>query len=345
MHCSTPSNCLAWAIHGAASKASSFRSTVRPIERPPNGRRAGQRYGFTSGWRMSTISKPISTAALRPSTPRSSCPPCEEECDVINLQCAERYCLRAFHGALESPALLSLCRICGDLRWRANSRCWVRNRKPHPCYAGVRRGKKHRRRGSCGHLSGIRKTNDPRSAGRFQNRRCDQPAVCGQKFRSGFCDAGSSFRARCKKGGRRNATGGPLGGSCGSYCLGWSRWNAGPKAFWDAAATPGVADGKMLCDFYFRPMTRPNEMLAAWSDAGLRSVEQASITIRFEYENFSDYWLPIAAGEASLGKFALSLAPEQWAPLEAAVRNVYLGDEPDGPRSFATTAWACKGIV
>jgi len=117
------------------------------------------------------------------------------------------------------------------------------------------------------------------------------------------------------------------------------------RLFWDAAATLGIASDKVLRDFYFRPMTRPNEMRAAWSEAGLKSVEQSSITIRFEYENFSDYWFPIAAGEAALGKFALSLAPEQRAALEAAVRNVYLGGEPDGPRSFATTAWACKGIV
>ena len=63
------------------------------------------------------------------------------------------------------------------------------------------------------------------------------------------------------------------------------------RLFWDAAATLGIADGKVLRDFYFRPMTRPNEMLAAWSEAGLKSVQQSSITIRFEYENFSDYWL------------------------------------------------------
>jgi ubiquinone/menaquinone biosynthesis C-methylase UbiE len=117
------------------------------------------------------------------------------------------------------------------------------------------------------------------------------------------------------------------------------------RLFWDAAATLGIANDKVLRDYYFRPMTRPDEMLAAWSEAGLKSVEQSSITIRFEYENFSDYWFPIAAGEAALGKFALSLAAEQRAALEAAVRKVYLGGEPDGPRSFATTAWACKGTV
>src|SRR5260221_8299387 len=90
------------------------------------------------------------------------------------------------------------------------------------------------------------------------------------------------------------------------------------RLFWDAAATLGLADGKVLRDFYFRPMTRPNEMLAAWSEAGLKSVQQTSITIRFEYENFSDYWFPIAAGEAAPRKFALSLAPEQKAGFEAA---------------------------
>src|SRR5260221_827341 len=73
------------------------------------------------------------------------------------------------------------------------------------------------------------------------------------------------------------------------------------RLFWDAAATLGLADGKVLRDFYFRPMTRPNEMLAAWSEAGLKSVQQASITVRFQYENFSDYWLPSAAADAAPG--------------------------------------------
>jgi hypothetical protein len=107
----------------------------------------------------------------------------------------------------------------------------------------------------------------------------------------------------------------------------------------------GIADDKMLHDFYFRPMTRPNDMRAAWSEAGLKHVEQSSITIRFDYENFSDYWFPIGAGEGALGKFAVGLKAEQRDALEASVRNVFLGGEVDGPRSFATTAWVCKGVV
>ena len=37
----------------------------RPIAPPPNGRRAARRCGSISGWRMSTTSRPISSAALR----------------------------------------------------------------------------------------------------------------------------------------------------------------------------------------------------------------------------------------------------------------------------------------
>lgn len=127
----------------------------------------------------------------------------------------------------------------------------------------------------------------------------------------------------------------------------WDSFGGMPatRLFWDAAASLGIANDKVLRDFYFRPMTRPNEMLTAWSEAGLKRVEQSSITIRMEYENFSDYWLPIATGEAALGKFAVSVAAEERAALEQAVRKVYLGGEPDGSRSFATTAWACKGTV
>jgi SAM-dependent methyltransferase len=127
----------------------------------------------------------------------------------------------------------------------------------------------------------------------------------------------------------------------------WDSFGGMPaqRLFWDAAANLGIASDRVLRDYYFRPMTRPNEMLAEWSEAGLKLVEQSSLTIRMAYENFSDYWQPIAAGEAALGKFAVSLAADERAALEQAVRKVYLGGEPDGLRSFATTAWACKGIV
>jgi len=50
---------------GAVSKASSFPSTAIPTARRRNGRPAGRRCGFISGWRMSMTSRPISIADLR----------------------------------------------------------------------------------------------------------------------------------------------------------------------------------------------------------------------------------------------------------------------------------------
>lgn len=117
------------------------------------------------------------------------------------------------------------------------------------------------------------------------------------------------------------------------------------RLFWDAAASLGLADDKAMRNFYFRPMTQPDEMRASWSEAGLKNVVQSSVTIRFNYRDFSDYWMPIAAGEAAPGQFAVGLAAEQRAELERAVRNVFLSGAPDGARSFATTAWTCKGTV
>ena len=67
--------------------------------------------------------------------------------------------------------------------------------------------------------------------------------------------------------------------------------------------------------------------------------------IRMDYENFDDYWAPIAAGEGPLGKFVASLDATERARADAAVRDAYEAGRPDGPRTFANVAWACRGVV
>ena len=56
---------------GRVREPRSFHSTARPTAPPPNGRRAALPCGFISGWRTSRTSRPIWSAGLRPSTPRS----------------------------------------------------------------------------------------------------------------------------------------------------------------------------------------------------------------------------------------------------------------------------------
>lgn len=127
----------------------------------------------------------------------------------------------------------------------------------------------------------------------------------------------------------------------------WDSYGGMPahRMFWDTAANLGIASDKDLAGFFFRPMTQPGELTAAWTRVGLVDVESSALTIRMDYDGFADYWGPIAAGEAVLGKFASELAQTERGWLEKGVRQCYLGGRPDGPRSFAATAWVCKGTV
>jgi hypothetical protein len=77
----------------------------------------------------------------------------------------------------------------------------------------------------------------------------------------------------------------------------------------------------------------------------LSNVEETELLIRMEYENFADYWEPIAAGEGPLGKFVAGLDPARRAQADEAVRAAYEAGQPDAPRSFVAVAWACRGIV
>src|ERR1700676_985503 len=77
MPCSMPSSYSAWAIHGAASRAWLSRSTAGSTAPRPNGRRAAPHCGSTSAWRMSRISRQISSVGLRRTTRvRTGAPQC-----------------------------------------------------------------------------------------------------------------------------------------------------------------------------------------------------------------------------------------------------------------------------
>ena len=94
-----------------------------------------------------------------------------------------------------------------------------------------------------------------------------------------------------------------------------------------------------------QPMMRPGEMTQSFAAHGLANVEQTSLTIRMDYLSFDDFWRPISAGEGPLGKYIGGLDAAQRAKIDAAVRAAYQAGQPDGPRSFAAVAWACRGIV
>lgn len=98
-------------------------------------------------------------------------------------------------------------------------------------------------------------------------------------------------------------------------------------------------------DYCFRPMTAPDEMHNSFVAQGLENVTQTSLLIRMDYQSFEDYWMPFAGGDGPLGAYVAGLEPSLRARVEAAVREAYEAGRPDGPRSFASVAWACRGVV
>lgn len=95
----------------------------------------------------------------------------------------------------------------------------------------------------------------------------------------------------------------------------------------------------------FLPLTAADEMAKLWRDLGLRDVEQTSLLIRMEFDCFDDYWRPFTTGEGPPGRLVASLSETRRAELEDHTRRAYIANRPDGPRSFACVAWACRGTV
>ncbi|MFB9948566.1 class I SAM-dependent methyltransferase [Rhizobium puerariae] len=119
----------------------------------------------------------------------------------------------------------------------------------------------------------------------------------------------------------------------------------GMRMTWDTVAVLDQNARPIRDKYCFQPMMQPDEMKNSFIEHGLADVEQASLLIRMDYRSFDDYWAPIAAGEGPLGKYVAGLDPVLRIKVDAAVRDAYEAGKPDGPRSFASVAWACRGVV
>ncbi|MBY5569954.1 class I SAM-dependent methyltransferase [Rhizobium leguminosarum] len=120
---------------------------------------------------------------------------------------------------------------------------------------------------------------------------------------------------------------------------------SGMRMMWDTVAMLDENALALRRRYCFQPMMRSGEMKENFIAQGLADVEETSLLIRMEYLSFEDYWDPIAAGEGPLGKYVAGLNPAKRTAVDAAVRAAYEAGEPDGSRSFAAVAWACRGRV
>ena len=122
----------------------------------------------------------------------------------------------------------------------------------------------------------------------------------------------------------------------------WDAYGGTPqmRIVWDIAAVLDPSIERPL----FRPLSQPNEMANLWRELGFVDVEQTSLLIRMEFSDFDDYWLPLTS-EGPMAQFITGLSASARATLTEHVRRAYVANLPDGPRSFACVAWACRGTV
>jgi SAM-dependent methyltransferase len=113
----------------------------------------------------------------------------------------------------------------------------------------------------------------------------------------------------------------------------------------DAAAMLDESGRRARAAAYTRPLSRPGELSRLWHDGGLIDVVQEMRTIRMDFASFEDFWTPMEGNEGPVAAYVGSLGTNAKAQLRHAVAGAYLDGEPDGPRSYAATAWVAKGAV
>ena len=117
------------------------------------------------------------------------------------------------------------------------------------------------------------------------------------------------------------------------------------RIFFDAAAALYPSGNERRARNYTRPMSRPGELAQAWRTGGLINVQDTMLTIRMDFASFDDYWAPYEGKDGPGPEYLATLDAGQRQRLREVVRAAYLDGDPDGPRSYAATAWAVKGTV
>jgi hypothetical protein len=110
-------------------------------------------------------------------------------------------------------------------------------------------------------------------------------------------------------------------------------------AYWAAVSEAGVPGRSEVERFG----GKPGQLVGLWRDAGLRDVDDRSITVSSAYRDFDELWSTFRAGVGPVGVHAESLESDALdAVRETLRRNV---GSPDGAFELTATAWFAAGTV
>lgn len=108
-------------------------------------------------------------------------------------------------------------------------------------------------------------------------------------------------------------------------------------AFWQAAheLDPGVEDESQL------PGAREGHLAELFRAAGLRNIEETSLTAGVEHPTFDEWWEPFTRGVGPAGAYVASLDADRRARLRDACRARL----PNAPFVIEARAWAARGVA
>jgi len=107
--------------------------------------------------------------------------------------------------------------------------------------------------------------------------------------------------------------------------------------FWRAAheLDPGVRDESALAG------AREGHLAELFAAAGLRDIQQTTVSATVEHPSFEEWWEPYTEGVGPAGAYVASLAPEAQEKLRETCRRLL----PAAPFPLTARAWAVRGVA
>ena len=107
------------------------------------------------------------------------------------------------------------------------------------------------------------------------------------------------------------------------------------SAFWDAARElePGVGDESHLAG------VREGHLAELFAAAGLKEIQEATLSVSLEHPTFEDWWHPFTQGVGPAGAHVAGLDAQGQAELRERCRSRL----PDAPFVITARAWAARG--
>ena len=87
--------------------------------------------------------------------------------------------------------------------------------------------------------------------------------------------------------------------------------------------------------------TREGHLAQLFRDAGLRDIEERTLSISVAHQTFDEWWQPYTLGVGPAGKYAAGLDPARQEKLRELCRKRL----PPAPFELTAQAWAARGLV